>query len=53
MAKRPVHWFEGMFLKPHHFQAADRYSRDRLLESEDWLHPHDWGLSRCGLTTTR
>lgn len=44
MIKRPVHWFEGMFLKPHHFQAADRYVRDRLLESEDWLHPHDWGL---------
>lgn len=44
MAKRPVHWFEGMFLKPHHFQAAERYVRDRLLESEDWLHPHDWGL---------
>jgi type VI secretion system protein ImpJ len=44
MAKRPVHWFEGMFLKPHHFQAFDRYQRDRIRESEDWLHPHDWGL---------
>lgn len=44
MAKRPVHWSEGMFLKPHHFQASDRYHRDRIRESEDWLHPHDWGL---------
>jgi type VI secretion system protein ImpJ len=44
MAKRPVHWFEGMFLKPHHFQASDRYHRERARESEDWLHPHDWGL---------
>jgi type VI secretion system protein ImpJ len=44
MAKRPVHWFEGMFLKPHHFQASERYHRDRVRESEDWLHPHDWGL---------
>jgi type VI secretion system protein ImpJ len=44
MAKRPVHWFEGMFLKPHHFQASDRYHRERVQESEDWLHPHDWGL---------
>jgi type VI secretion system protein ImpJ len=44
MAKRPVHWFEGMFLKPHHFQAAERHTRERLMESEDWLHPHDWGL---------
>src|SRR5262249_54285747 len=37
-------WFEGMFLKPHHFQASDRYHRERVRESEDWLHPHDWGL---------
>ena len=44
MAKRPVHWFEGMFIKPHHFQASDRYLRERLKESEDWLHPHDWGV---------
>jgi type VI secretion system protein ImpJ len=44
MPKRPVHWFEGMFLKPHHFQAADRFARERIRESEDWLHPHDWGL---------
>ena len=44
MAKRPVHWSEGMFLKPHHFQASDRYARERLKESEDWLHPHAWGF---------
>jgi type VI secretion system protein ImpJ len=44
MAKRPVHWFEGMFLKPHHFQASDLFHRERIRESEDWLHPHDWGL---------
>jgi len=44
MPKRPVHWFEGMFLKPHHFQSAERWTRDRIRESEDWLHPHDWGL---------
>lgn len=44
MPKRPVHWFEGMFLKPHHFQAAERWTRERIREGEDWLHPHDWGL---------
>ena len=44
MAKRPVNWSEGMFLKPHHFQASDRYAHERLKESEDWLHPHAWGL---------
>ncbi len=49
MAKRLVHWYEGMFLKPHHFQAADRYMRDRIRESEDWLHPHDWGVRLADL----
>ncbi len=49
MAKRLVHWYEGMFLKPHHFQAADRYMRERIRESEDWLHPHDWGLRSVDL----
>lgn len=44
MPRRPVHWFEGMFLKPHHFQAADRHVEERIRESEDWLHPHNWGL---------
>jgi type VI secretion system protein ImpJ len=44
MAKRPVHWYEGMFLKPHHFQAAERYFRQRVQESEDWLNPYNWGL---------
>ena len=49
MAKRPVHWYEGMFLKPHHFQAADQFLRERVRESEDWHHPHDWGLKSVSL----
>lgn len=49
MPKRPVHWYEGMFLKPHHFQAAERYFRDRVREAEDWLHPYDWGLRSISL----
>lgn len=44
MPKRPVHWHEGMFLMPHHFQAAERFTLERIRESEDWHHPHDWGL---------
>jgi type VI secretion system protein ImpJ len=44
MSNRPVHWHEGMFLQPHHFQAADQYARHALRESEDWFHPFDWGL---------
>ncbi len=44
MASRPVHWYEGMFLRPHHFQVADRQARAELKESEDWSHPFHWGI---------
>ena len=30
MPSRPVHWYEGMFLRPQHFQAADRHAREAL-----------------------
>jgi type VI secretion system protein ImpJ len=44
MASRPVHWHEGMFLLPQHFQAADRYARESLRNSEDWFHPFNSGV---------
>ena len=44
MPSRPVHWSEGMFLRPQHFQAADRYARQTLADSEDWYHPFNWGV---------
>ena len=28
MASRAVHWHEGMFLRPHHLQAAQRHAED-------------------------
>ena len=49
MPSRPVHWSEGMFLRPQHFQAADRYSRQALADSEDWYHPFNWGIRRVEL----
>ena len=44
MSNAAVHWHDGMFLSPHHFQAAERYARRTLRESEDWLHPFAWGV---------
>ena len=44
MASRAVHWFEGMFLSPHHLQAADRHNSRRLQETEEWYNPFAWGL---------
>src|SRR4051812_34690070 len=44
MASQAVHWEEGMFLTPQHFQAAERHTRRALREAEDWFHPFDWGF---------
>jgi type VI secretion system protein ImpJ len=49
MPSRNVHWHEGMFLGPHHLQAADRGVREALRASEEWLHPFPWGYRALDL----
>src|SRR5947209_7964362 len=44
VASRLVHWYEGMFLRPQHFQAADRCAGEALKDSEEWHRPFNWGL---------
>jgi type VI secretion system protein ImpJ len=44
MPPREVHWHEGMFLLPHHFQAAEAFAREERRRSEDWYHPFAWGF---------
>ncbi|MDR3494186.1 MAG: type VI secretion system baseplate subunit TssK [Ancalomicrobiaceae bacterium] len=40
-----VHWGEGVFLKPQHFQQTDRY-HERLLEARvQRISPYPWGFS--------
>jgi len=36
MSEPAVNWHEGMFLRPHHFQAAARHLHDQLRESGRW-----------------
>ena len=40
----PVHWREGLFLRPHHFQAADRHWSELIQTSQRWDHPYGYGL---------
>ena len=40
----PVHWYEGMFLRPQHFQAADRYWQELLHTSQQWQQAYSYGL---------
>ena len=46
MAFRQVHWQEGLFLRPHHFQAADRHTAEQVARAA-WLNS---GYP-CGIST--
>jgi len=50
MSNLPVHWHEGMFLRPQHFQAADRYWAQTLQQSEHWDHEYNYGLRAIELS---
>jgi type VI secretion system protein ImpJ len=43
MTVRNVHWHEGMFLRPHHFQAAERYATYLAGRAEKWDLNYNWG----------
>jgi type VI secretion system protein ImpJ len=44
MHNLPVHWSEGLFLRPQHFQAADRYWAETLATGEQWDLHYNYGL---------
>jgi type VI secretion system protein ImpJ len=50
MYNLPVHWSEGLFLRPHHFQAADRFWSEVQHTSEQWDHPYNYGIRKLELS---
>jgi type VI secretion system protein ImpJ len=44
MATRAVHWHEGMFLRPHHLQAAQRFEAEQRHRAAKWDLHYNWGL---------
>lgn len=44
MQHLPVNWYEGLFLLPQHFQAADRYWTEIATTSVQFDHPYSYGL---------
>ncbi len=44
MTTRAVHWHEGMFLRPHHFQALQRFANYQKNHGEKWDRHYNWGL---------
>ena len=43
---RPVLWAEGMFLRPHHLQAAERFHEESLQDEVRRIQPFFWGITR-------
>ena len=52
MRHLPVHWSEGMFLRPHHFQAADRHWGEKLALSQTAEDPCSYGIVRIEIDPT-
>src|SRR5687768_17154382 len=50
MRNLPVLWQEGMFLRPQHFQAAERYWTELIESSEQFDHPYYYGLRSLSLS---
>jgi len=44
MTIQPVHWHEGMFLRPQHFQAAQRHTHHVMSVSSKFDVHYNWGL---------
>jgi type VI secretion system protein ImpJ len=44
MTTHAVHWHEGMFLRPHHFQTARRHGTEAAGRGDKWAQHYNWGL---------
>jgi type VI secretion system protein ImpJ len=51
MIPQPIHWHEGMFLRPHHFQAAERFTARLVDQNTRFVQWHAWGYRRCVIDT--
>ena len=43
---KPIYWYQGLFLQPHHFQLQDRYFDASFAHLTRQLGPHYWGVGR-------
>ena len=50
--RRPVFWYQGLFLQPQHFQHADLFTQSLLAPLRRYLQPYFWGVCRLGVNET-
>lgn len=41
----PIHWYEGLFLQPHHFQQQTRFLERQIAHRTALLSAFHWGVS--------
>jgi type VI secretion system protein ImpJ len=46
----PVHWSEGLFLRPHHLQAAERHWAELIATSGHWSNHYHYGVHAIELS---
>ena len=44
MKNPPVHWYQGLFIRPQHLQAADRHWQEHIHTSQQWDQPYGYGV---------
>ena len=44
MRNPAVHWHEGLFLRPHHFQASERHWAETIQAGHRWSNPYHYGV---------
>src|SRR5689334_4406318 len=49
MSSPAVHWQEGMFLRPQHFQTAQRNWAHLIERNSKWDQHYNWGLRTLDL----
>lgn len=49
MRNQAINWTEGMFLRPQHFQAADRHTRELIRLADQLDHAYDYGFSELSI----
>src|SRR5437899_1222543 len=47
----PVHWYEGLFLQPHHLQAMQRHAQERTTSERRLGWPYPYGVIESRLST--
>ncbi|MDH4273414.1 MAG: type VI secretion system baseplate subunit TssK [Gammaproteobacteria bacterium] len=48
-----IHWHEGLFLRPQHFQQHDLYLHDRLHDVSSLWNPNYWGIETLRVANSR